>query len=199
MGFKKWAASAALANLVLGKNYFALRKDTVVRKQVNGFEKTQTDEQPLDGVAASIDEDGLLVVQGPEFNWIVPLDGKNDRKVEQFVTMVNSQAANIAGPLAEAPEPSAPTVSALPIAAHPAEKGSYKLDEDRIAWERSEMLVPVAEDFPLDGVTARIESGQNVHKRLTVTRRVLLGPLSLALPKTKGGESYLTIEGPDFF
>lgn len=85
------------------------------------------------------------------------------------------------------------------IATHPAENGQYVLYKDRIVWERSEMFEKIEEEFPLEGVSVSIESGANVHKRLTVTRGVMLGVFSLALPKTKGGESYLTIEGPEFF
>jgi len=52
---------------------------------------------------------------------------------------------------------------------------------------------------PLTGVTARVESGSDLEKRVTVTRLVAFGALSLLAKKKSGGESYLTIEGPGFF
>lgn len=51
---------------------------------------------------------------------------------------------------------------------------------------------------PLDGVVARVESGSEVESRITLTRLAILGPLALAAPKKKGGEKFVTIEGPDF-
>jgi len=56
-----------------------------------------------------------------------------------------------------------------------------------------------AESQPLDNITARIESGSELEKRVTLTRFVALGALSLLAKKRTGGESYLTIEGPEFF
>ena len=50
----------------------------------------------------------------------------------------------------------------------------------------------------LDGVVARIEEGRELESRLTLTRLALLGVLALAAPKRKGGERFVTIEGPDF-
>lgn len=52
--------------------------------------------------------------------------------------------------------------------------------------------------YPLDGVTASVESGEELSKRVTFTRFAAMGLLSLAAKKAKGGESYLLIEGPDF-
>lgn len=51
---------------------------------------------------------------------------------------------------------------------------------------------------PLDGVVARIEEGRELESRLTLTRMALLGAFALAAPKRKGGERFVTIEGPDF-
>lgn len=51
---------------------------------------------------------------------------------------------------------------------------------------------------PLDGVTARVESGSEMESRFTATRIALLGVFALAFKKKKGGEKYLTIDGPDF-
>lgn len=50
----------------------------------------------------------------------------------------------------------------------------------------------------LGGVTATIETGSHMTSRLTATRLALLGAYALAVPKTSGGEMYLTVEGPDF-
>lgn len=52
--------------------------------------------------------------------------------------------------------------------------------------------------FPINGVEARVESANDATARLSVTRLVVLGPLSLAAPKRSGGHSYLVITGPDF-
>lgn len=54
------------------------------------------------------------------------------------------------------------------------------------------------ETHPLTGVVCAIETGSQLDKRLTATRLVLLGPAAVFVKKSKGGESYLTIEGPDF-
>lgn len=55
------------------------------------------------------------------------------------------------------------------------------------------------EEHPLAGVTARVESGSDLEKRVTVTRLVAVGVFALLAKKKSGGEAYLTIEGPDFF
>lgn len=52
--------------------------------------------------------------------------------------------------------------------------------------------------YPIDGVSASIESGEALSKRVTLTRFAAMGLLSLAAKKKSGGESYLLIEGPDF-
>jgi hypothetical protein len=54
------------------------------------------------------------------------------------------------------------------------------------------------ESHPLAGVSCSIESGSQLDKRLTATRLALLGPAAVFVKKSKGGESYLTIEGPEF-
>jgi hypothetical protein len=54
------------------------------------------------------------------------------------------------------------------------------------------------ETHPLTDVACTIETGSQLDKRLTATRLVLLGPAAVFVKKSKGGESYLTIEGPDF-
>lgn len=55
------------------------------------------------------------------------------------------------------------------------------------------------ESHGLDGVTARVESGSDLEKRVTVTRLVAVGVLALLAKKKSGGEAYLTVEGPEFF
>ncbi len=54
------------------------------------------------------------------------------------------------------------------------------------------------ETYPLDGVTATVESGTELDKRITATRLVTLGVFSLAAKKSRGGEWWMTIEGPEF-
>jgi hypothetical protein len=56
-----------------------------------------------------------------------------------------------------------------------------------------------AESHPLGGVSARVERGADLEKRVTATRLVTMGVFALAAKKRTGGEAYLTIEGPDFF
>lgn len=68
------------------------------------------------------------------------------------------------------------------------------LYQDRVT--RGGALSP--ETHPLSGVACSIETGSQLDKRLTVTRLALLGPAAVFVKKSKGGESYLTIEGPDF-
>lgn len=55
------------------------------------------------------------------------------------------------------------------------------------------------ETHPLDGVTARVESGSDLEKRVTATRLVALGVFAFAAKKKSGGEAFLTVEGPGFF
>lgn len=50
----------------------------------------------------------------------------------------------------------------------------------------------------LNNVIARIETGSELQTRVTMTRLVALGVFAFAAKKKKGGEKYLTIEGPDF-
>lgn len=54
-------------------------------------------------------------------------------------------------------------------------------------------------EFPLSGVSARVESGAELQSRVTVTRLVLTGIFAFALKKKKGGEKYVTIQGDEFF
>lgn len=55
------------------------------------------------------------------------------------------------------------------------------------------------ETQPLAGVTARVEAGSDLKKRVTATRLVALGVFAFAAKKKTGGEVFLTIEGPEFF
>ena len=51
----------------------------------------------------------------------------------------------------------------------------------------------------LEGVRASVESGSDLEKRVTATRLVALGVFAFGAKKKRGGESWLTIEGPDVF
>ncbi len=79
--------------------------------------------------------------------------------------------------------------------------GLLTLSDDSIEWKPPVKLFGGSDEGgtkSLDGVSARVESGADLQSRFTVTRLALLGPFALALKKKKGGEKYLTIEGPDF-
>lgn len=69
--------------------------------------------------------------------------------------------------------------------------GRVKVYRDRV--ERD------GDAFPLADVTARVESGSDLERRVTATRLVALGAFALLAKKKSGGEAYLTIEGPGFF
>ena len=69
-------------------------------------------------------------------------------------------------------------------------KFGFKLSKDSISKG--------FETKPLNDVTARLESGSELQARVTMTRLVALGVFAFAAKKKKGGEKYLTIEGPDF-
>jgi hypothetical protein len=56
-----------------------------------------------------------------------------------------------------------------------------------------------AGEHSLVGVTARVEEANALESRVTMTRLVALGVFAFAAKKKRGGESFLTIEGPDFF
>jgi hypothetical protein len=53
--------------------------------------------------------------------------------------------------------------------------------------------------YPLAGVSARVEAGEALQKRVTATRVATMGVFALAAKKKSGGEVYLTVEGPEFF
>lgn len=52
---------------------------------------------------------------------------------------------------------------------------------------------------PIAGVTARLEQGEALQRRITATRLVTTGVFALKFRKESHGEWWLTIEGPDFF
>ena len=55
------------------------------------------------------------------------------------------------------------------------------------------------ESHSLEGVTARVEDGSELEPGVTMTRMAALGLFAFAVKKKRGGEQYLTVEGPDFF
>lgn len=54
------------------------------------------------------------------------------------------------------------------------------------------------ESHPLVGVSAQVESAEELHRRITVTRLALTGVFAFGLKKKTGGTSFLTVEGPGF-
>jgi hypothetical protein len=54
------------------------------------------------------------------------------------------------------------------------------------------------ETHPVAGVRATVESGSALQSRVTVTRLLAVGLFALAAKKTRGGEMWLLVEGPDF-
>jgi hypothetical protein len=56
-----------------------------------------------------------------------------------------------------------------------------------------------AERFPLEGVSSRVEAGSDLETRVTATRLIALGIFAFAAKKKRGGEVFLTVEGPEFF
>lgn len=69
---------------------------------------------------------------------------------------------------------------------------------ESISLNRDGTIAKGRERYSLDGVTATIEAGSAVEERITATRVLALGVFALAAKKKSGGESYLTIEGPEF-
>ena len=51
---------------------------------------------------------------------------------------------------------------------------------------------------PLEGVSATVEAGEELRRRVTATRVLATGVFALALKKKSGGTFFLTIEGPGF-
>lgn len=49
------------------------------------------------------------------------------------------------------------------------------------------------------GVTASLEEGEELEKRITAARMLAVGWYALTMPKKTGGTKYLVIDGPDFF
>lgn len=54
------------------------------------------------------------------------------------------------------------------------------------------------ETKPVKGVRASVEDGSALESKVTLTRAIAFGVFALAMKKKKGGEKYLTVEGPDF-
>lgn len=81
-------------------------------------------------------------------------------------------------------------VASAPVATF----GMFHLYKDRV-----KNLAPKEKgEYPLDGVTAVVESGEALQSRVTATRLLAVGIFALAIKKKKGGTSFLLIEGPDF-
>lgn len=77
--------------------------------------------------------------------------------------------------------------------------GAIRLIGDEISYtEDADSPAVQWETKGIVGVTARVESGQELNSRVTVTRMLLVGALAFALRKESGGEKFLTVEGPDF-
>lgn len=120
----------------------------------------------------------------PDTTWPVPPAGWQlwiDRPPAGIVATVPAMRP------APRPIPAAPVMQAAPRVA------SYTgitLYGDSIGKGR--------ERYPLAGVTASMEQGSELEKRITATRLVMLGVFALAAKKSKGGEWFLTIEGPRF-
>lgn len=74
-------------------------------------------------------------------------------------------------------------------------KETYQLYRRAIIYKKGMLTTEV---HPLDGVTVHLESGTELEARVTVTRILLAGPFAWAFKKKKGGERYITVEGPDF-
>lgn len=77
---------------------------------------------------------------------------------------------------------------------------SFQFNEGALRLTASELIEGYGEEaprHPVSGLTASVEDSGTVNRRLTATRMLLLGPLSLAVPKKLDDrELFLTIEGP---
>lgn len=54
------------------------------------------------------------------------------------------------------------------------------------------------ETHSLDGVHVSVEDGAVLQSRVAFTRLLALGVFALAVPKLKGGDAYVAVQGPDF-
>lgn len=68
--------------------------------------------------------------------------------------------------------------------------GHYSLYQDRVQHD--------FEKHSLWGVSAVVERGSDLQKRVTLTRLVGVGVFALMAKKKSGGEWWLAVEGPDF-
>lgn len=77
-----------------------------------------------------------------------------------------------------------------------AKDGALRLYPDRLEKKGggSVETLPLGQ---LEGV--RLEDGEELSSRVTMTRLVTLGVFALAAKKKTGGEKFLTIESPDIF
>ena len=75
--------------------------------------------------------------------------------------------------------------------------GAIVLRNDRIVYA-SGTKGEEAQIKPLDGITARVESGEELQSRVTATRLLTMGVFAFAAKKKTGGEKFVTVEGSDF-
>lgn len=87
------------------------------------------------------------------------------------------------------------------VSAQPAQLVSFGQVELRRTASRPMTLrhTGLGESHGLRGARATIEAGEALQQRITATRIVLTGVFALAWRKKSGGESWLTIEGPNYF
>lgn len=87
-------------------------------------------------------------------------------------------------------------VADAPLGMFAGSDGSFTLRKDRIEHKAGFKT----ETVPLSEVTGvHLESGSELESRITATRLVALGVFALAVKKKKGGEKFLTIEGPETY
>lgn len=117
-----------------------------------------------------------------------------------------SAAAAPPQPVAPATTPTQAT-TAIPTATAPTTFGlrdhgrrlaSFKGDDGTKITLYEHALECKGEIRPFAGVSIDLVSGSELQSRVTATRLLLLGVFAFAFKKSKGGEKYLTVEGPDF-
>ncbi|MEE8725442.1 MAG: SHOCT domain-containing protein [Bifidobacterium crudilactis] len=75
---------------------------------------------------------------------------------------------------------------------------SFKGDDGNRLELHQHSIRTKQESKQLSGVSARLETGQDLESRATITRLIAIGVFAFAAKKKTGGEKYVTIEGPDF-